>query len=152
MESASAAGGSSQFTAARVLRWSPDGRQLAFAWNSTAIRVLDASAPDGNLITSSRQLAAIGTTDNKVSGYSCNASQGWQLLAGGQGSSARGAFGRGCCRPASPAADVLASLRTDIGFLEETRGDPGDVAANARRRPGTPTAPTSAGRARTAAP
>ena len=62
VESASAAGGSSQFTAARVLRWSPDGQQLAFAWNSTAIRVLDVSAPDGNLITSSSLLAAIGTT------------------------------------------------------------------------------------------
>jgi hypothetical protein len=41
MESWAASGGSSQFTAARVLRWSPDGRQLAFAWNSSAIRVLD---------------------------------------------------------------------------------------------------------------
>ena len=61
-----ASGGSSQFTAARVLRWSSDGRQLAFAWNSTAIRVLDASAPDGNLITSSSLLAVIGTTHTKT--------------------------------------------------------------------------------------
>jgi hypothetical protein len=131
VESASAAGGSSQFTAARVLRWSSDGRQLAFAWNATAIRVLAASAPDGNLITSSRQLAAIGTTHTKIGGYSCNASQGWQLLAGGQGVICAGSI-----RPRLLSTGVASggtcspSLRTEIGFLEETSGDPGDVAAN----------------------
>ena len=131
VESASAAGGSSQFTAARVLRWSSDGRQLAFAWNATAIRALAASAPDGNLITRSRQLAAIGTTHTKIGGYSCNASQGWQLLAGGQGVICAGSI-----RPRLMSTGVASggtcspSLRTDIGFLEETSGDPGDVAAN----------------------
>ena len=95
VESESATGGSSQFTAAMVLRWSSDGRQLAFAWNSSAIRVLDASAPDGNLITSSSLLAAIGTTVSKVSSFACNASQGWQLIAGGQGVICAGQRARG---------------------------------------------------------
>ncbi len=85
VESWTASGGSSQFTAARVLRWSSDGRQLAFAWNSTAIRVLDASAPDGNLITSSSLLAAIGATGSKDSSVTCSASLGWQLIEGGHG-------------------------------------------------------------------
>ena len=78
-------GESSQFTAARVLRWSSDGRRLAFAWNSTAIRVLDVSAPNGNLITSS---SAVGRDrddgQQATSSVTCNASQGWQLIAGGQ--------------------------------------------------------------------
>jgi hypothetical protein len=122
----------SQFTAARVLRWSSDGRQLAFAWNSTAIRVLDASAPDGNLITSSSLLAAIGTTVNKDSSVTCNASQGWELIAGGQGVICGGsvqaedpetstATGGGC---------TTRNGRTLIGFLEETKGRQGVLPVN----------------------
>jgi hypothetical protein len=108
-------------TAARVLRWSPDGKQLAFAWNSAAIRVLDASAPDGNLITSSSLLAAIGTTANKHGSATCNASQGWQLIANGQGvicggsqlvATPSGTAGGGACRQRA---------RTLVGFLEETK-------------------------------
>jgi hypothetical protein len=131
VESASAAGGSSQFTAARVLRWSPDGRQLAFAWNSTAIRVLDVSAPDGNLITSSSLLAAIGTTQTNIGGYTCNASQGWQLIAGGQA-----VICAGSVQPKLPPTGVdsggacTPSARTVIGFLQESSADQGDVAAN----------------------
>jgi len=126
-----ASGRSSQFTAARVLRWSPDGQQLAFAWNSTAIRLLDVSAPDGNLITSSSVVAVIGTTQTKVGGYTCDASQGWQLVAGGQGVICAGSMqakllptgvdSGGACTP---------SQRTVIGFLQESSADQGDVAAN----------------------
>jgi hypothetical protein len=120
VESESAAGGSSQFTAARVLRWSSDGRRLAFAWNSSAIRVLDVSAPDGNLITGSSLLAAIGTTDNRDSSITCDASQGWQLIAGPRGVACGGSqlvelppgsTGGMVCRP---------NAQTNIGFLEET--------------------------------
>ena len=84
VESWTASGESSQFTAARVLRWSPDGQQLAFAWNSTAIRVLDATGPDGNLITRSSVVAAIGTTHTASGSFTCDASQGWELIAGAQ--------------------------------------------------------------------
>ena len=128
VESASAAGGSPQFTAARVLRWSSDGRQLAFAWNSTAIRVLDASAPDGNLITSSSVLATIGTTGNKDSSVTCDASQGWQLIAGGQG-----VICAGSVKADGPSASVGSGGactyggRTSIGFLEETKDGQGGV-------------------------
>ena len=129
VESWAASGGSSQFTAARVLRWSSDGRQLAFAWNSSAIRVLDASAPDGNLITRSSVAAAIGTTVNRDSSITCDASQGWQLIAGGQGVICGGSqqevpppgAGGGACRH---------SARTLIGFLEETTHGQGGVESN----------------------
>jgi hypothetical protein len=124
VESWAASGGSSQFTAARVLRWSSDGKQLAFAWNSTAIRVLDASAPDGNLITSSSLLAAIGTTVNKDSSVACNASQGWQLMAGGQGVICAGSANTDL--PTTSGA-CTGSARTLVGFLEETKGGHGGV-------------------------
>jgi hypothetical protein len=131
VESWTASGESSQFTAARVLRWSPDGQQLAFAWNSTAIRVLDATAPDGNLITRSTVVAAIGTTHTASGSFTCDASQGWELIAGAQavicGGSAQAGFpvtshasGGACAR----------SQRMIIGFLEETKGSQGGLAAN----------------------
>jgi WD40 repeat protein len=128
VESASTAGGSSQSTAARVLRWSSDGRQLAFAWNSTAIRVLDVSAPDGNLITSSSVLAAIGTTVNKHSSITCNASQGWQLIADGRGVICAGSV-HADGRPTSVGSGGACTYsgRTSIGFLEETKGGQGSA-------------------------
>jgi hypothetical protein len=126
VESWAASGESSQFTAARVLRWSSDGRQLAFAWNSTAIRVLDASAPDGNLITRSRLLAAIGTTVNKDSGVTCNASQGWQLIAGGQGVICGGSVqGELATTSHASGGACTRSGRLLVGFLQETKGDHG---------------------------
>ncbi len=131
VESWTASGGSSQFTAARVMRWSPDGRQLAFAWNSTAIRVLDVSAPDGNLITRSSVVVAIGTTHTATGSFTCDASQGWELIAGAQavicGGSAQASLpltsqaGGGAC---------ARGQRMIIGFLDETAGGPGGVAAN----------------------
>ena len=124
VESWTASGGSSQFTAARVLRWSSDGRQLAFAWNSTAIRVLDASAPDGNLITSSSLLAAIGTTGSKDSSVTCNASLGWQLIEGGHGVICGGSAHANL--PQTGGA-CTGSERTLVGFLQETNGGQGSV-------------------------
>jgi hypothetical protein len=117
----------SEFTAARVLRWSSDGRQLAFAWNSSAIRVLDASAPNGNLIASSRPLAAIGTTHTAAGSFTCDASQGWQLVEGGQG-----VICGGSAQTSLPQAsgECAGSERTLIGFLEQTKGDQGRVAMN----------------------
>jgi len=128
VESASAAGGSSQFTAARVLRWSSDGRRLAFAWNSTAIRVLDVSAPDGNLITSSSLLAAIGTTHSAIGSFACDASQGWQLTEGGQGVICAGSVhADGPPTSVGSGGACTYSGRTSIGFLEETKGGHGSA-------------------------
>jgi hypothetical protein len=129
VESESAAGGSSQFTAARTLRWSSDGRRLAFAWNSAAIRVISASAPDGNLITGSRLLAAIGTTVNKDSSVTCNAAQGWQLIAGGQGVICAGSQ-QGVPPPSGGGGACGHSARALVGFLEETEFDQGGVESN----------------------
>jgi hypothetical protein len=119
----------SQFTAASTLRWSSDGKQLAFAWNSTAIRVLDVSAPDGNLITSSSRLAAIGTTVNKDSSVTCNASQGWELIAGGQGVICAGSQ-VALALAGGGGAECRHVGRTFVGFLEETKDDLGDVESN----------------------
>jgi hypothetical protein len=129
VESQTASGGSSQFTAAAVLRWSSDGKQLAFAWNSTAIRVLDASAPDGNLMTSSTLLAAIGTTINKDSSVTCSASQGWELIAGGQGVICAGSQLAMVPRGAS-AGECGQGGRTFVGFLEKTKDDQDGVESN----------------------
>ena len=71
--------GSRQFTA-MVLRWSPAGGQLAFAWDASVIRVLGGTAPDGDLIAGSRLLAAIGATYATLSSFTCRAAQGWQLI------------------------------------------------------------------------
>ena len=128
VESWTASGESSQFTAARVLRWSSDGRRLAFAWNSTAIRVLDVSSPNGNLITSSSVVAAIGTTVNKHSSVTCNASQGWQLIAGGQEVICAGSVqADGPPTSAGSGGTCTSRGRTSIGFLEETKDGKGSV-------------------------
>jgi hypothetical protein len=68
-----------------ALRWSTDGRQLGFAWNGSAIRVLDANAPDGDLIGTSKLLAAIGPFYHTLGSDTCDAAQGWQLIEDGQG-------------------------------------------------------------------
>ena len=128
VESWAASGGSSQFTAARALRWSPDGRQLAFAWNSTAIRVLDTTAPDGNLITSSSLLAAIGTTRGSAGSFTCDASLGWQLIAGGQGVICGGSAQPDLPQTGAASGEACApSARMLIGFLQETKGGHGGV-------------------------
>jgi hypothetical protein len=71
--------------AAVALRWSADGQQLGFAWNGSALRVLDASAPDGDLIGRSRSLTAIGIVYATLGNFSCDAAQGWQLIQEGRG-------------------------------------------------------------------
>jgi hypothetical protein len=103
--------GSWQFTA-MVLRWSPDGRQLAFTWNASAIRVLDATAPDGDLIARSKLDAGISTV-YLLDGVSitCNAAQGWQPITVAKGAVAgQGTVCAGSERSGNPS-------RNSIGFL-----------------------------------
>ena len=131
VESWTASGESSQFTAARALRWSPDGQQLAFAWNSTAIRVLDATGPDGNLITRSSVVAAIGTTHTASGSFTCDAAQGWELIAGAQAVICGGSAQAGLPLTSHAGGGACArSQRMIIGFLDETEGGQGGVAAN----------------------
>jgi hypothetical protein len=65
-----------------ALRWSADGRQLAFAWNGKQIRLLDlgsAASRQPDLVKASTERATIGT---RASSYTCNAAEGWQVSAG----------------------------------------------------------------------
>lgn len=125
--------GSRQFTGT-VLRWSPDGRQLAFAWNAAAIRVLDAAAPDGNLITRSRPLAAIGTTYATLSSFTCRAAHGWQFItvaagsAAGQGVVCAGSTlaGRYTACGSPPDQKCTYTQLNSIGFLRATEDSGGD--------------------------
>src|SRR5947209_20415824 len=59
-----------------TLRWTPDGKQIAFTWNGKAIRVLDATAPDGSLLGASKTLATIGVTYTTGADFTCKAWQG----------------------------------------------------------------------------
>ena len=90
--------------------------------------MLDASAPDGNLITSSSVLATIGTTGNKDSSVTCDASQGWQLTEGGQGVICAGSV-KADGPPASVGSGGACTYggRTSIGFLKETKDGQGGV-------------------------
>lgn len=115
-----------------VLRWSADGGQLAFAWNATSIRVLDAAAPGGDLIASSRQLGAIGVSSTTMSNFTCHAGQGWQPVtvtrgpAAGQGIICAGSTQTGRYTPcSSPTDTTCAYTRLDsTGFLLATKNSP----------------------------
>lgn len=70
--------------ASMVLRWSADGRHLAFAWNAVTIRVLDTAAPAGSLLATSSKLEKIVQTPTTAgTAVACDAVRGWSLLAGG---------------------------------------------------------------------
>ena len=126
------AGGSWQYTAL-VLRWSADGRQLAFAWNAAAIRVLDAAAPDGDLIGGSRPLSAIGTTYATLSSFTCQAAHGWQVVtvtkgaAAGQGVVCAGSSQTGRYTACTSRTDTKCAYtqRNFIGFLRVTHDSQG---------------------------
>jgi hypothetical protein len=119
--------GSRQLTAT-VLRWSADGSQLAFAWNASAIRVLGATAPDGDLISSSRLLGGIGVAYATLGSFTCDAAQGWQPITITQGAEA----GQGTVCAGSAQTDRYTpctsqtkstcnyTQRTSIGFLRAT--------------------------------
>jgi hypothetical protein len=108
--------------AGAVLRWSPDGRQLAFTWNDAEIRVLNGGAPGGDLLADSKPVAPIGTTFATLAGFICKAAQGWQLLQGGQGVVCTGG-GQDLALRTQPTkedgcpSDGLVS----VGFVKETR-------------------------------
>jgi WD40 repeat protein len=98
------------------LRWTPDGGELAFAWNGSEIRLLDLSTQasrQSDLGKASRYLAGIGTsyTPDGAS-FTCVAAHGWSLSSGaktftcaGSYTPARAATGPGCGKdaPAHPA-------------------------------------------------
>jgi hypothetical protein len=68
-----------------TLRWTPDGQHVAYAWNGTAIRIIGAATPNGNLSVSAT-MAVIGTGYTpEGSSVSCNAAHGWNMILGAQG-------------------------------------------------------------------
>jgi hypothetical protein len=125
--------GSWPFTAV-TLRWSSDGRQLAFTWSTSAIRVLDATAPDGDLITGSRPLGAIGTAYASLGSFTCRAAQGWHpitITAGaeaGQGVVCAGSDQTDIYTPCTSPTDTTCKYtqRNSIGFLRATQDSQGD--------------------------
>jgi hypothetical protein len=107
--------GAWQFTA-MVLRWSSDGRQLAFTWNASAIRILDATAPDGDLIARSELDIEIGPGYTLGFSLTCNAAQGWQPITTTKGAGAgQGVMCAGSAQSGNP-------QRNSIGFLISTGG------------------------------
>jgi hypothetical protein len=112
--------GSWQFTG-MTLRWSADGQQLAFAWDASAIRVLDANGPGGDLIARSRLLAAIGKTYFTEGSFTCVAAQGWQLTAGDKGilCAGSGDFQDLHACPSAPGSKCTYVPQTPIGFFRQ---------------------------------
>jgi hypothetical protein len=124
----------SRLFSATVLRWSPDGSQLAFAWNASTVRVLDPSAPDGDLITSSRLLSWIGIAYATLGNFTCDAAQGWAPITITKGSTA----GQGIVCAGNTQSDRYTpctsqtkstckyTQQTAIGFLRATHTAGGD--------------------------
>jgi hypothetical protein len=90
-----------QEAAGIAMRWTPDGRGLAFAFHAGAapgrygygynpvasIRLLDTSAPGSDLMAGSRELAAadFGYNLGNGAGTRCLAGSGWSVLGNGHG-------------------------------------------------------------------
>jgi hypothetical protein len=108
-----------QYTAL-LLRWSADGRQLAFTWNAAEFRELAATAPSGNLLTASRLIGGIGTGYATLGSSTCLAAQGWQLITIPQGAAA--GEGTVC---AGYAQTYTRPVRNSVGFLRSTKNSQG---------------------------
>ena len=128
-----------------VLRWSPDGRQLAFTWNASAIRVLDATAPDGDLIAKSKLDAGIGTVFLDGVSITCDAAQGWQPItvtkgaAGLRGDRLRWQRAGQATPSGTPSASCAPDRSSQESYVGLASG------SSAPPRAGRSTAPTSAG-------
>jgi hypothetical protein len=81
---------------ATALRWTPDGRDLAFAWNGSAIRLLELASPtsqDSDLGQASTERAAIGPSYTGVGAiFTCDAADGWALSTGATTFTCAGSF------------------------------------------------------------
>jgi hypothetical protein len=71
---------------ATALRWTPDGRDLAFAWNGSEIRLLNLASPassQNDLGKASTLLAGIGPSYTGVGSiFTCDAANGWSISTG----------------------------------------------------------------------
>jgi hypothetical protein len=135
-----------------TLRWTPDGKQIAFAWNGKAIRVLDVAAPDGGLLGTSRLLATIGITYTTGANFTCKAWQGWEPItiakgyAAGQGVICGGStldtLPRSTTGTASPAASSSqgCTIRNtpSVSFMEATTSSSGGFTGTTAGEPECP--------------
>jgi hypothetical protein len=132
-----------------ALRWTADGRGLAFAFHADAapgkqgygyaraasIRLLEVAAPGGDLIGSSRELLVAlpgyGYNPGNGIGEQCLVSHGWSVPAGGLGFSCAaeftvpgrqgpGAVGSAAC-PGRAAAGPAKQQRVSLGFYRQFR-------------------------------
>lgn len=126
-----------------TLRWTPDGKQIAFAWNANAIRVLDATAPDGSLLGTSKMLATIGITYTTGANFICKAWQGWEPVSVAKGNFAgqgvvcgggvqntmpeptSGTSGTATASPSAGNATCTARRQPVVGFLKATGNSQG---------------------------
>jgi hypothetical protein len=101
---------------ATALRWTPDGGELAFAWDGMEIRLLDLTAPksrQGDLVNASTFRAGTGTGYTPAgSSFTCDAAAGWSLSTGAETFNCAGSYtpmhpatGKNCGKtaPAYPA-------------------------------------------------
>jgi hypothetical protein len=104
---------------ATTLRWSSDGRQLAFDWGGLSIRTIDAAAPDGDLIAASRPVAVTGTTYATLGSFTCDALQGWQLIEDGQGIVCAGSSHTSIAKPCGIGVPCTYVQRDALGFVRQ---------------------------------
>jgi len=68
---------------ATTLRWTPDGRDIAFGWNGSEIRLISATAAGADLVKASTLRAWLGqgyTLEGPA--FTCDATDGWSVSAG----------------------------------------------------------------------
>lgn len=136
-----------QDAGATSMRWTADGRGLAFAFHANAapgkqgygydrtasIRLVEVAAPDGDLIARSREVAAAAPGYNPGNGIEtqCLVSDGWSVSADGLGITCAAEFtlpgrpGTGTARsaqcPSRPAAGAAIQERLNVGFWRQFR-------------------------------
>jgi hypothetical protein len=81
---------------AAALRWTPDGRDLAFAWNGSEIRLLNLASQtsrQGDLGQASTLIAGIGPAyAGSGAVFTCDAADGWALSTGATTFTCAGSF------------------------------------------------------------
>ena len=117
---------------ATALRWTPDGKQLGFAWNGAAIRLLDPSSPASrqtDLVKASTLSGyTIGTGGLMgVGSLTCDAAAGWSLSTGaatltcaGSVTPATPATGPGCGKTAQAQPALIQEITLPGGAGETT--------------------------------
>jgi len=116
---------------ATALRWTPDGGELAFAWDGMEIRLLDLAAPrsrQGDLVNASTFRAGTGTGYTPAgSSFTCDAANGWSLSAGAKTFNCAGSYtpmhpatGKNCGKTAPAYPAIVQQIALAGGASEMT--------------------------------